>query len=1013
MLADCGLSIRSANGTIYFTKDGQALKQAYDLTVANPGPPVDAEITLWTGGRSCSCSVHPIEHGVSTVRVCIPDIREPADLTFDIAVEGSEGLTMRHLPHRHWTVHLIQFAHHDFGYTDLPSNILEEYCGFYDDVLRFCRETDGFPEESRFRYTIEQGWSLLYYMEHRPETVCREMASRIREGRVEVNAFLGNEITELLGPEEMARLLYPVAELKRKYNFPVLSAEHNDIPGISWGVAAAMVGAGIKWFAPALPDYFRWHDRNIHTFWDEEKIAPNGLPQAFYWQAPDGERILFWYGRQGAGGQIDVSLSSLPSELERLEESGYPYDVFRYLTMGGMRDNSPPRVEFAETCRQWNEKWAYPRFVQSTNRMFFPSLERRLGDVPTYRGELPGTDYSSAANCTAYPSSLNRVAHDQLLAAERFAAIASKIAGYEYPAEAIKEAYYCTLMNDEHAWGLAHPTGPGQEACIAQHCEFAYRAAALAHDVLTKAVNQLADQIDREEDAFYAVVFNPLGRARTDIATAPAKPFDPCSRPMKPLLGRREWEGKPAPLVNCSVSNRDLFQIPEEWFGGELAVTDLATGQPVPHEVYEVPSPQAPVPYAAYRYSMGQFWPNEKRELRFLATDVPPLGYKVYRISPTGRKIVRETVKIGENWLENRFYRVELDPRTGAIMSIFDKDLGRELIDRRAKHKANQLVIRSSISGEVHTSGKARIVSGRKGAVSGSLMVTTEAPGYPQVTQEIILCADTKRIDIGNRLLKDSSAMLETFIAFPFAFNEPQFRYEGSLSIIEPLVDQFPGSNSEYHAVQHWANVSDGNAGVTLASMDAPMMQFGGNWELYISQAHHGFTPPGFDHPFHTKEDVTKGHIYSFVLLNNYTTNFSPTQNGEVLFRYAITSHKGEWDACRATDFGYEASLPLVCTYLRGAHQGDLPNSSSFARIEPTNVLLLALKRAEDGRGTIVRLMETGGRDVEAAISLPFLKFSGAALANLVEEDQSPLVAFAGTVTVPVRAWGTATVRLF
>ena len=92
MLADCGLSIRSANGTIYFTKDGQALKQVYDLTVANPGPPVDAEITLWTGGRSCSCSVHPIEHGVSTVRVCIPDIREPADLTFDIAVEGSEGL---------------------------------------------------------------------------------------------------------------------------------------------------------------------------------------------------------------------------------------------------------------------------------------------------------------------------------------------------------------------------------------------------------------------------------------------------------------------------------------------------------------------------------------------------------------------------------------------------------------------------------------------------------------------------------------------------------------------------------------------------------------------------------------------------------------------------------------------------------------------------------------------------------------------------------------------------------
>lgn len=1018
--------LTTAKGTICFVRESDGLRQAYDIAISNGGRPFRGEMTVMVGPDERSCGIVHVASGESTVRVYVPDLREPAELVFRLATpDRAAELVHQHTPARHWTAHIVQFAHHDLGYTDLPSNVLREYCSFYDDILRFCAETDHFPEESRFRYTIEQGWSLLFYLDHRPPQVREEMMRRIREGRIEINAFAGNEVTELLGPEEMVRMLYPVFELKRKHGIPVTSAEHNDIPGISWGVASAMAGSGIRYFAPALPDYFRWGD-TFHTFWDEDRIAPGGKPTAFFWEAPNGERVLFWYGRQGAGGDVDVTLRGLWSDLERLEETDYPYDVLRYLVMGGWRDNSLPRVEFAQTCREWNAKWAYPRFEQSLNSRFFAELETQLRpDTPVYRGELPATDYPIGATCTAYPSSLNRVAHDWLLAAERFAAVAADLTPYTYPADSIAEAYYCSLMNDEHAWGLGHPTGPGHEACIAQHCEFAYRAAALAHDVINKSINEIADHITRDQDAYYAVVFNPMDRARTDLAVAQGSPMESCSHPMKPAkAGDKEWEGRPLPYAGFSVSSRGLVGIPMDLLRDGFEVVDVSTGQIVPHEVYEVTSPLAPVPYASYRHALGSFRQEEKYDVRFIARDVPALGYKLYRFSPSplageGRgegdspdRVVAGLRSGHPACLENRFYRLELDPRTGGITSIFDKELDRELLDRTAEHRANQLVLRSSVTAEVLTSNEAVIEQGRSGDVSGSLIVKTSAPGYPQITQEIVVYSDIKRIDIANRMLKDSTPQLETYFAFPWAFEKPRFQYEGSLSVIEPLKDQFPGSNSEYYAIQHWADVSDGRVGVTVASLDAAMMQFGGNWPLYVSQAHHGFQPPNFDHPFHRRSDVTKGWMYSLVLLNNFRTNFSPTQSGDLLFRYSVTSHRGDWKRGRARDFGYGVSLPFVHAGLNGRHEGDLGPSAGYCDVDKPNALLLTLKRAEDGRGLIVRLLETEGVPSEVTITLPFLTVSQAFETNLVEEDQRIASCTRKSVTVPLEAWGTATVRV-
>ena len=121
----------------------------------------------------------------------------------------------------------------------------------------------------------------------------------------------------------------------------------------------------------------------------------------------------------------------------------------------------------------------------------------------------------------------------------------------------------------------------------------------------------------------------------------------------------------------------------------------------------------------------------------------------------------------------------------------------------------------------------------------------------------MILYDKLKRIDLANRILKDSTPGLELYFAFPFHIDKPEFRFEGSHSVIKPLRDQFPGSNSNYYAVQHWADASDGQIGVTLAAVDSHLLEFGGLWPCYVSQAHHGVTPPDFGRPFVKPEELT------------------------------------------------------------------------------------------------------------------------------------------------------------
>src|SRR6185437_13511188 len=64
--------------------------------------------------------------------------------------------------------------------------------------------------------------------------------------------------------------------------------------------------------------------------------------------------------------------------------------------------------------------------------------------------------------------------------------------------------------------------------------------------------------------------------------------------------------------------------------------------------------------------------------VRFVAQDVPAAGYKVYALR-TAQKTPAPPKTEYTTTIESPYYRVTLDPDSGAVRSIYDKELQREL----------------------------------------------------------------------------------------------------------------------------------------------------------------------------------------------------------------------------------------------------------------------------------------------------------------------------------------------
>jgi hypothetical protein len=949
--------------TVFLVKDGAAVKQVVQLIVDYPGPLAgEAAVKAWVAGKPCDLALTSLslKPGRNVFEARVPEAVKPTKARFEIKLGTavfSREITL--LPQRRWSVYLFHHSHTDIGYTELQTRVAQNHVEYLDSVIDYCRQTDAYPDDAKFRWNIEISWALQNFIRTRPEADVRALADLIRAGRVELSGLYLNQ-SDGFSHEEIIRSVDLAREYSRTYGFEVRSAMNNDVTGFSWALPQVFAQAGIRYFATGINE--------------TRSRAPLRRPNAFWWESPDGSRILHWNGEHYLFGNYDLLLhepvaKSAPKVgdyLAKLEARGdYPYDIIAFNIGAWTTDNCPPGRGLSDLVKEWNERYVSPRLRLATMSEFFGRLEKDYGrSLPVHKLGWP--DYwTDGVASTSFETGLNRVTHSDLVSAEKISALAAKLdssKGFSFPGGQIREAHEQAMLYDEHTWGaynsIDEPQSELARSQWAAKSSFAYKAREASRTLLRRGTEALARLVSAEGEFEFAV-FNPLSWMRTDVVrvTLPAGPL-------------REAKGK-------------------------IRVVDRRMG------------------------SGAKFQMLGDDALLVLAPNVPSMGYAVFAV--TAGEPAPGTAAAGPgsesrgDTIENRFYRVTVDAKTGGISSLYDKELGRELVDKTSPWPLNTYIYEQPEGGRKAvddmtkraafnrwTPESAKVEAGWRGAVASSIIVKSSPKMCPSLEQRIILYDDVKRVDLVNILDKEETFAPEAvYFAFPFEVGPglpgvlsaklgpvsprpsakrpaegvsgqvgPNVRFEIADADMAPGTEQLPGTTLDWHTVQNWVEFSGKAARVVWSPVEAPLVQFGdintGKWLKTLN--------------------LTNAWVFSYAMNNYWMTNFKASQEGRVEFRYSLTSgppagtgaaaDSGS-DRVAASRFGWDVHTPLVVTWLPAWNKGRIKTAGeSFLSVDKSNIIVQALWLDADGT-PVARLREIAGKDTEARLaSAVFLGFS-------------------------------------
>ncbi|MGD0446148.1 MAG: glycoside hydrolase family 38 C-terminal domain-containing protein [Edaphobacter sp.] len=240
--------------------------------------------------------------------------------------------------------------------------------------------------------------------------------------------------------------------------------------------------------------------------------------------------------------------------------------------------------------------------------------------------------------------------------------------------------------------------------------------------------------------------------------------------------------------------------------------------------------------------------------------------------------------------------------------------------------------------------------------------------------QDISLDAGADTVVIDNDIdWHETHVLLKA--AFPLAATAPKATYEipyGSIERTTTRTNSWEKAKFEVPA-QRWADLGDANHGLSLLND----VKF------------------GYD---------AEGNTLRLTLLRSATWPDEVADKGRQQFRYALYPHAGSWKQAQTVRRGYELNDPLKAEQVF-PHTGSLPAEHSFVSIENPNVVLTAVKKAEDSDALIFRMYEWAGTPTEVKLHIP-PGATSATETDLMEKPEGAALNLTGdTITVPIKPY--------
>jgi hypothetical protein len=952
--------------TVYYRREGARLSEVVSVLVRWGGLAPQGEVALSVGGvRRAQTFSSGREFGDESFEFTVPEFAPGARARVEVAANGrTYNFAQSLVPAKKWTVLLVPHEHLDVGYSDFQTKLAELHGRVVDEALAM---TDARPD---FRFSLDGYWQAQQFIEGRSDAERRRLFDAVRAHKIFVPAQHSVMLTGFPTAEALLHSFYPAHKFNREHGGPWDYVNITDVPSYSWSYASILAAAGLRYFSAAANA-----DRGpTLMLGDLHRRSP------FWWEGPDGSRVLVWYARHyhqigsefGFPPALANGYEGIPTFLQVYTRPDYTSDAV--LLHGSQWENTSLYPQQANVVGKWNELFAYPRLQYAGFGEAIAEIARRAkNDLPVVRGDGGPYWEDGVASDAAY-AAMERENERRAASAEKLSTVASLVdPRFAPPKNVLDKMWDDIALMSEHTWGWGRSVTEPHSEDSTRELSWKRLRAVTARDsvdyVTDRAMTAVASSIKLPARAL--VVFNTLNWGRGGWVE-----FD--------LQKTRE-------LVDIESGRTVAFDVLED-HPAYQRIRFLARAVPaVGYRTYEVRD-KAPAPAAP---NVSQ--PGAKQQ----QTDARQPVDSENGETPSSRPRTSQPVTI-----ENQFYRVTLDASSGAVRSIFDKQLSRELVDQSSLYRFNQYVYvtggdeypnqlltyrRSAPYArlEAHPSDGGRIVSVAKTATGTVARLESRGVNTPRIATEIVLRDDSKKIEFVNRVTKETIYRKEAaYFAFPFAARDPRFAYEVQNGVVNPARDMIPGAGLEWFSSQNWMAVSDQNVSAALVCKDSFLWTFG--------DVVRGLWPTEFK-----PRDAT---AFAYVMNNYWMTNYVAAQGGDFTFRFVLTSAP-TLDPAALSRIGWEETTPLERVLMKSqdkaAPGGEvLPAAkSSFLSTDSPDVLLSTWKRAESGDGTVLRFIELAGRRAKVTINSPLLADSSAVSCNAMEDCGRPLDAAPGGFT--------------
>ena len=184
----------------------------------------------------------------------------------------------------------------------------------------------------------------------------------------------------------------------------------------------------------------------------------------------------------------------------------------------------------------------------------------------------------------------------------------------------------------------------------------------------------------------------------------------------------------------------------------------------------------------------------------------------------------------------------------------------------------------------VQASGGA-IASSDIGPLVAVIDLKTQAPATSGVRRTLRMVAGSDTLEMDVEIDKIAVRDKESgHLAFPLNVPGGVIRVDLGEALVEPGRDQLPGSNRDFIGAHSVVDISNADAGVSIATLDAPLLELGAITDERQNDRGVRSWPEGM---------AAGTTVYAYLFNNYWHTNYKAYQQGPLTYRFVLRRARG------------------------------------------------------------------------------------------------------------------------